>query len=124
MSDYSNCVAGCKHFTGGEVHHHRDCPNYPESRSERFDEMKAELKKYKKEKRSPLPDGTLPLTEEEFKEFCLSSHDCTSIRVIANKIEIRPFVPDMFGDPEWVTLNDCAAILWLAERFNLEEVCK
>lgn len=25
------CEAGCEHFHGGEVRHHRDCGHYPES---------------------------------------------------------------------------------------------
>ena len=24
----NKCVNGCKHFTGGELRHHKDCPNY------------------------------------------------------------------------------------------------
>ena len=38
------CEAGCKHFTGGEIRHHKDCVFYPESFSEMYDELKA--KKY------------------------------------------------------------------------------
>ncbi len=33
------CVAGCKQFTGGDVQHHKDCPNYPESLSQVRDEL-------------------------------------------------------------------------------------
>lgn len=38
------CVAGCKHFTGGEIKHHKDCPFYPESFSEMNDNLKDKLK--------------------------------------------------------------------------------
>lgn len=31
------CIAGCKRFTGDEVKHHKDCPNYKDSLSEIFD---------------------------------------------------------------------------------------
>lgn len=31
------CAAGCKHFTGGEVHHHKDCVFYKGSLSEELD---------------------------------------------------------------------------------------
>lgn len=34
------CVAGCKHFTGGEVRHHKHCPFYPDSFSKMYDKMK------------------------------------------------------------------------------------
>ena len=37
--DFKNCVAGCKHFSGGEVKHHSSCPNYPESFSEMYDKL-------------------------------------------------------------------------------------
>lgn len=38
------CVAGCKHFTGGEIKHHKDCPYYPESFSEMNDNLKDKFK--------------------------------------------------------------------------------
>jgi len=31
------CVAGCKYFTGGEIKHHKDCPFYEDSFSQKFD---------------------------------------------------------------------------------------
>lgn len=37
------CVAGCTHFTGGEIRHHKDCPYYKESLSEMMDNLKREL---------------------------------------------------------------------------------
>ena len=39
------CVAGCKHFTGGEVKHHKDCPYYPESLSKMYDDLKEDVDK-------------------------------------------------------------------------------
>ncbi len=31
------CVAGCKHFEGGEIKHHKDCDFYPDSLSQYYD---------------------------------------------------------------------------------------
>ena len=36
------CVPGCKHFDGGEVKHHRDCPHYPESLTKVWHDLEAE----------------------------------------------------------------------------------
>ena len=54
------CVEGCKHFTGGEIKHHKDCPYYPESFSKMYDDLKERVKKLN------IPDvsGELPLTKE------------------------------------------------------------
>lgn len=38
------CVAGCQHYTGEEIRHHKDCPHYPESLSQLFDQCCAEMK--------------------------------------------------------------------------------
>jgi len=32
------CVDGCKHYTGGEIKHHKDCPYYTESLSKMYDD--------------------------------------------------------------------------------------
>ena len=42
------CVAGCKHFTGGEIKHHKDCPYYPESFSKMYDDLEEKVKKLNK----------------------------------------------------------------------------
>lgn len=34
----TECVAGCRNYTGGEVRHHPDCPFYPESLSKMLDD--------------------------------------------------------------------------------------
>ena len=34
------CVLGCKHFYGGEIKHHKDCPFYADSLSRLYDELK------------------------------------------------------------------------------------
>lgn len=34
------CVAGCKYFDGGEIYHHKHCPHYEDSFSQRYDELK------------------------------------------------------------------------------------
>ncbi len=39
--DTLHCVTGCKHFYGGEVRHHKDCPYYPESFSKMYDDLKS-----------------------------------------------------------------------------------
>jgi hypothetical protein len=44
------CVAGCKHYHGGEILHHEDCPFYPDSISKAYREMKDRLKKYDEQK--------------------------------------------------------------------------
>ncbi len=36
------CIAGCMHFTGGDVKHHRHCPNYPESLTKLWHDTEAE----------------------------------------------------------------------------------
>ena len=119
MSDYS-CVAGCKIFHGGEIKHHKDCPYYPDSLSQRYDEMKTELKKYKKEKRSPLPDGTLPLTKEERRHISEKY-----LGYLFSEITIKRHT--MHGDiglfllcDREIRIDDLRIILWIAERFNLE----
>jgi hypothetical protein len=42
--DKVKCVAGCKHFTGGEVKHNKDCFHYPESLSKMYDDLKEQDK--------------------------------------------------------------------------------
>ncbi len=36
------CEAGCMHYHGGEVRHHKDCRYYPESMTEMLDAAEAE----------------------------------------------------------------------------------
>lgn len=50
--DEKKCVNGCKRFSGGELRHHKSCPNYPESFSEMFDIL--EDKKSVKVKDKPV----------------------------------------------------------------------
>ena len=70
-------------------------------------------------KRSPLPDGTLLLTEEEFKEFDkVSGYNYEKYRV-HNLTEESRIIQGCDGHLWW-QLYDIKAILWLAERFNLE----
>lgn len=38
------CVTGCKHFSGGELKHHKDCPFYEDSLSKKYDEMESLLR--------------------------------------------------------------------------------
>ena len=41
------CEAGCQHFHGGEVRHHKDCGHYPESltklNADHIEELEAEV---------------------------------------------------------------------------------
>ena len=77
----------------------------------------------KPEKRNALPDGTLPLTEEELKEFDkVSGYNFEKYRV-HNLTEESRIIQGCDGHLWW-QLYDIKAILWLAERFNLEEICK
>lgn len=65
------CEAGCKRFTGGEVHHHKDCVYYPDSMSRRYDEMEAELS----------PEVMANVTDKEHVTYChrLSKERLTEI---------------------------------------------
>lgn len=47
VDDNTPCIAGCKIYSGHERKHHKDCPYYPESFSQRFDELQAENKRLK-----------------------------------------------------------------------------
>jgi hypothetical protein len=47
--DEVKCVAGCKHFTGGELKHHKDCFHYPESLSKMYDDLKEQERMYSEE---------------------------------------------------------------------------
>lgn len=40
-----NCVMGCKHYTGGEIKHHKDCVFYPDSLTMMYDDLFNENKK-------------------------------------------------------------------------------
>ena len=77
------------------------------------------------EKRSPLPDGTLPLTEEE-RGYISENY----LGYMFSEITVRRHT--MHGDIGLflfcgceVRIDDLRIILWLAERFNLleKEVC-
>jgi hypothetical protein len=43
----NKCVAGCKHFYGKEVKHHKDCFYYPESFSKMYDDLEWQQKQDK-----------------------------------------------------------------------------
>lgn len=43
MKEENKCVMGCKNYHGGEIKHHKDCPFYPESFTERYEQMEIEL---------------------------------------------------------------------------------
>lgn len=38
-----HCEAGCQHFHGGEVRHHKDCGHYPQSLTKFFEDRIREL---------------------------------------------------------------------------------
>lgn len=85
---------------------------------------KVSFKVREQPKRSPLPDGTLELTEAELKEFgCIvEENGVFRVWVGLNGViyyQFRTGVAKMRGNA--VKIKE---ILWLAERFNLEEICK
>lgn len=131
MSDYDKCVAGCKHFTGGEAHHHKDCPHYPESMSRVYDEMEAKIKELDKPKRRPLADGTLELVGKDLEGFNLITRDYFARfagLTFQNKIKIYQdkvcmvFV-DMFTKNEHlIYVSEIKATAYLLDRFELTEV--
>ena len=43
QEDIMKCVTGCKHFTGGELKHHKDCQFYADSISEKYDIMRDQI---------------------------------------------------------------------------------
>lgn len=49
LKEEKKCVAGCMHFTGGELRHHKDCPYYSESLSEEMDRLRESLQKAQEE---------------------------------------------------------------------------
>lgn len=82
-------------------------------------------------KRKPLADGTLPLTDEELREFDKQynvKRGWESIGVYLRKTSYGAhYLTRKYYDPnsfegkriEEVTFDYLEAILWLAERFNL-----
>ncbi len=42
----NDCQAGCKAYYGGEVYHHKHCKYYPDSLSQRYDELKQVVRQY------------------------------------------------------------------------------
>ncbi|MEH0154011.1 hypothetical protein V6R21_07665 [Limibacter armeniacum] len=48
-SKQPKCVAGCTHYTGGEIKHHKDCPYYPDSLSRLYDEAIAKIQSLESE---------------------------------------------------------------------------
>ncbi len=59
------CVSGCKAFTGGEIKHHKDCPFYKDSLSERLDFLEEYANQFKAETPS-LPSQ--PVSETSIYE--------------------------------------------------------
>ena len=68
MKTELKCVPGCKYFEGGEIKHHEDCPHYPESFSQMYDDLKNEFNVYK-EKMGEILD------RERFKWYKLGAAD-------------------------------------------------
>jgi len=70
-----------------------------------------------KPKRKPLSDGTLPLTNGEMSELCeIMGYQNICKIFYDNKLHFKCF------DKGWGIITDVKAILWLAERFDLNEV--
>ena len=76
------------------------------------------------EKRSPLPDGTLELTEEELKEFSERFLKDKTLSIKVKEASIILEIKTPYEIMRGIKLTNIKAILWLAERFNLEEICK
>ena len=53
----ARCVTGCKVYCDDETYHHKDCPFYPGSFSERFDKLQAENEKYRQEVLQTVADS-------------------------------------------------------------------
>lgn len=74
-------------------------------------------------KRKPLPDGTLPLTEEELKEFNeLFYPDRHNVKILFRKGCVTLCFKSPFGDyltHNWAT--NVISIIWLAKRFQLTD---
>jgi hypothetical protein len=82
-----------------------------------------------KPKRKPLPDGTLPLTEnelEEFKQFIKDDVDSNVNMLFQEKIRILEkdivavFRNKATGNYQLLVISDYKAILYLANLFDLE----
>lgn len=71
-----------------------------------------------KEKRKPLPDGTLELTESEKTELAKLIGFSVMFRVVYNSDHLCAYISP-YHKP--ITLDNIKAILWLAERFDLVE---
>lgn len=77
----------------------------------------------KQPKRKPLPDGTLPLTESEFDKLRSFYNMCvddiiTKVTVNYHHIEIEWV--NQVGHKQCSNTYMFKAILWLAERFDME----
>lgn len=102
------------------------CDNYVSAYNKGFDagcaETKRKVEKGKVVKRDPSkePDmeGILPLTDEEkhefSKEFVKHTNFIYYIRLVGSRIHIQ-FLDGRYDD----YCDNCLAIMWLAERFNL-----
>ena len=73
----NKCEAGCKIYTGGEIKHHKDCFYYPDSMSKTFDDMKAELKKFRVADVSVslLSDSDMCNCCEHPQKYCVCSNE-------------------------------------------------
>lgn len=80
-----------------------------------WDAMEAKIKEIEKVKRKPLPDGTLPLTDEELEEIAkiLDIHKIYGVRLIFEHLEYKDY------DGCYPEIMNIKAILWLADRFDL-----
>ena len=82
-------------------------------------------KKERKPKRKPDSNGVLPLTDEELAEFSCLFYECRSIDIIkvvprTNSIKIYFVRPNLTFELDAIFTENYKAILYLAERFELE----
>lgn len=69
------CVAGCTHYTGGEVKHHKDCPFYDCSLSQAIDNLLTAAKVSTVDEVVELLERK-PLSDEEIEQAFNNNFDC------------------------------------------------
>lgn len=111
----------CKHRKG-----EKSCDFRDKGRCNSTEANVQVIKEKMQPKRNILSDGTIPLTESEMKEFNeLFYSDRHNVKILFRKGCVSLCFKSPFGDyltHNWAT--NVSSILWLAKRFNLNEVKK
>jgi hypothetical protein len=76
----NKCVAGCKHYYGGEIKHHKDCVYYPESFSKMYDDLKWQQEQDKKlyseeDMKYAFDSGRVRLTFDKERPFVFKNYE-------------------------------------------------